>query len=254
MQASIRTLIIDDEPLGRERIRTLLENHRGIEILGECADGLEAVEAIRNVKPDLVFLDVQMPKLDGFGVIKEIGSQHMPYVIFVTAYDQHALQAFEVHALDYLLKPFEVPRFEEALKHAVQQLSRKQTPDLLAQVDTLIEDLRTPRRQLDRLMVKTRSRIYFVHTRDIDWIEASGNYVTLHAGGNKHLLRQTTSNLEKQLDAEQFIRIHRSTIVNIDRVKELYSMASGEYEVLLIDGTKLTLSRSYKHVLDRFSA
>lgn len=248
----IRTLIVDDEPLGRERIRTLLQDNPAVEVIGECQDGQKAVAAIREQEPDLVFLDVQMPELDGFGVIREVGADAMPPVIFVTAYDQYAVHAFEVHALDYLLKPFDVDRFAEAFERAVQWVRRRRKDRLDQRMAHLLDDMQ-PARRIERILVKTAQRIYFVRTDEIDWIEAAGNYVRLHVGGARHLLRQTMSALEDQLDPNRFLRIHRSTIVNVDRVKELNRMFNGEYEVRLHDGTKLTLSRGYRSQLDRFS-
>ena len=247
-----RILIVDDEPLARERIRTLLAERTDVETVGECRDGQEAVEAIHSLAPDLVFLDVQMPELDGFGVIEAVGAEAMPAVIFVTAYDQHALRAFEVHALDYLLKPFDIERFNEALDRALRLLDHRS--DAVSQkLARLLDDLGTAPSHLDRLMIKSRARIYFVRVDEIDWIEAAGNYLRLHTGTDTHLLRQTMTRMEDQLDPNQFIRIHRSTIVNVDRVKELQSLFSGDYEVTLTDGTKLTLSRSYRDRLDRFA-
>ena len=249
----IRTLIVDDEPLGRERIRTLLEHREDIENVGECQNGREAVESIRALSPDLVFLDIQMPELDGFEVIREVGPRQMPHVIFVTAYDQHALEAFSVHALDYLLKPFDVERFQKALRQAVHRITTEKQVSVATRIEAMLQDVGPAPQWLDRLMVKARGRYTFVLAKDIDWIEATGNYATLHAGGQKHLIRQTMTGLEDQLDPKIFLRIHRSTIVNLDRVKEFYPMASGEYEVCLVDGTRLTLSRSYRKALERFS-
>jgi two-component system LytT family response regulator len=251
---SLRVLIVDDEPLGRERIRSLLANRAEVTIAAECRHGREAVDAIRSHEPDLVFLDIQMPELDGFDVIQEIGASEMPPVIFVTAYDQHALQAFEVHAVDYLLKPFDVDRFEEAFERAADLITRAQQSRFTSHLDALLQELKPSRKPLNRLMIKTRSKYYFLPTDEIDWIEATGNYVTLHASGKRHLLRQTMGALEDQLDPAHFMRIHRSTIVRIDRVKELQATATGEYDVHLLDGTRLTLSRGYRHALDRFSS
>ena len=249
----LRTLIVDDEPLGRERIRTLLQDDPGVLVIGECRDGREAVEAIRAQQPDLVFLDVQMPELDGFGVIQAIGVEQMPAVIFITAYDAYAVHAFEVHALDYLLKPFDVDRFADAFQRAAALIRRRHKVDLDQRLVGLINDLQPATKGLERLMIKTPQRIYFVRTDEVDWIEAAGNYVRLHADGKTHLLRQTMNALERQLDPDRFLRIHRSTIVNVDRVRELNRMFNGEYEVRLNDGTTLTLSRGYRSQLDRFA-
>ena len=214
----IRVLIVDDEPLGRERVRALLADNTQIEIAGECQNGKEAVKHINTSDIDLVFLDVQMPEMSGFDVINEIGPQEMPHVIFVTAYDQHALAAFEVHALDYLLKPFEAGRFNEALQHALTHIKEKQHAVEQQQFSNLLQHLHQPKKWLERIVIKTRSQLYFVQTVDIDWIEAAGNYLTIHAAGKQHLLRQTLTALASQLNPDQFIRIHRSTIVNVDRI------------------------------------
>lgn len=250
---AIRALIVDDEPLGRERIRTLLDHHPEVDIGGECQDGEEAVKAIRKGGYDLVFLDVQMPHKDGFEVIRQVGVDRMPPVIFVTAYDQYALRAFEVHALDYLLKPFDVDRFDEALDRVVKLTTQRPQADREEQMLRLLEDLKPKAEPAERLMIKTHQRIIFVRTEEIDWFEAAGNYIRIHVGKKTHLLRQTMSALEKRLDPKRFLRIHRSTIVNLDRVRDLRPMFNGEYEVALIDGTKLTLSRGYRKALERFT-
>ena len=245
MERKIRTLIVDDEPLARKRLQRLLSDETDVEVVGECGDGLEAVEAIRSRTPDLVFLDVQMPGLDGFGVVEQVGPEAIPAVVFVTAYDQHALRAFEVSALDYLLKPFLPERFQRAMGRARKQLSgdrdertQEKLVQLLAQV--------SGRRWLDRLLVKSESRVYFLKAEEIDWVEAADNYVQLHVGKEVHLLRETMARLEASLDPARFLRIHRSTIVNLDRVKEMHPWFSGEYVVLLNDGTQLRLSRGYR--------
>ena len=252
-QPKIRTLIVDDEPLGRERIRMLLQDDPDALLVGECKDGYEAVDAIAAQQPDLVFLDVQMPELDGLGVIRTVGAENMPAVIFVTAYDEYAVHAFEVHALDYLLKPFDVERFAEAFRRAVALIRQRQKTDLDRRLAHLLDDLQPAAKGRERLMIKTQQRIYFIRTDEVDWVEAAGNYVRLHAGGKTHLLRQTMNALERQLDPDRFLRIHRSTIVNVDRVRDLHRMFNGEYEVRLYNGTTLTLSRGYRSQLDRFS-
>jgi two-component system, LytTR family, response regulator len=241
---SIRALIVDDEPLGRQRIRSLLKEEADLEVVGECADGLEAVAAIRDRRPDLVFLDVQMPGLDGFGVLEAVGPEQMPAVIFVTAHDAYALRAFEVHALDYLLKPFDRRRLRQTLQRARQQLN--QGEKAVIQYTALLQDVQVHRKFVDRLVIKSAGRVFFLKTGEIDWIEAAGNYVRLHVGDEVHLLRETMSNLETRLNSGKFLRIHRSTMVNIERVKELRPMFHGDYLVLLHDGTELTLSRSYR--------
>jgi two-component system LytT family response regulator len=236
----MRVLIIDDEPLACERIRTLLAAEPDIEIAGECHDGLSAVEAIRRLAPDLIFLDVQMPEMDGFAVLQAL--DRMPAVIFVTAFDQFAIQAFEVHALDYLLKPFDRERFQKALKRARRE-------NLDAGLRGLLEELRGRKEYAGRLVVRAGGRVLFLRMDEIDYIEAAGNYVRLHAGGDEYLYRETMSRLEAMLDPAKFARIHRSTIVNVDRVKELHPLFRGDYAVVLHDGRRLTLAKSYRERL-----
>lgn len=246
----IRTLIVDDEPLARERIRTLLADELDVEIIGECANGREAIGAIQRDKPDLLFLDVQMPELDGFGVLQMIGAENVPAIIFVTAYDQYALRAFEVHALDYLLKPFDRERFQKALQRARLQIQQANDGNLNQRLLALLENLQPERKWLERLVIKSGGRVFFLKVEEIDWIEAAGNYVRLHAGRESHLLRETIKNLETQLDPKKFLRLNRSTIVRIDRIKELQPWFNGEYAVILHDGTRLTSSRGYRERLD----
>ena len=246
----IRTLIVDDEPIARARVLALLGEEPDIEVVGECATGSQAVSAITEKSPDLIFLDVQMPEMDGFEVARTLGPDRMPAVVFVTAFDQYALKAFEFHALDYLLKPFSAQRFKSALSHARQQLAQRQATTLGRQVLEMLPDIGTRREPvIDRLIVKSSGRVYFVRIADIDWCEAAGNYVSLHVGQQSHLIRETMSRLESQLDARQFVRIHRSTMVNVDRIQELRSSFSGEHVLLLRDGTRLTLSRGYRDAL-----
>jgi two-component system LytT family response regulator len=245
----IRTIVCDDEPLARERIKRYLGNEADIEVVSECANGQEAVEAVAKFSPDLLFLDIQMPELDGFGVLKAIGPQKVPAVIFVTAYDKYALSAFDVHALDYLLKPFNRDRFRRALGRARTQLEHDKVGQLDQRLLTLLEDLKTEHKYLDRLVVRSVGRVFFLKTNEIDWIEAAGNYVRLHVGREGHLLRETMSHLEAKLNPDKFLRIHRSTLVNIDRIKELQPLFSGDYTVILRDGRQLTLSRSYRDKL-----
>jgi len=247
---SIRALIADDEPLARERMRTLLGSEADIEVIGEARDGVEAVDAILAQNPDLVFLDVHMPKLDGFEVIQTIGAERMPAVVFVTAYDQHALRAFEVQALDYLLKPFDGDRFQGALKRIRRQLDSQENGDIGRRLLALVRDLKTDRpTRTDRLVVKSGGRLFFLRADEIDWIEAAGNYVRLHLGSEAHLLRETMNSIEARLNPELFFRIHRSHIVNIERIKELQPWFNGEYVVILRTGARLTLSRGYREKL-----
>ncbi len=245
----IRTLVVDDEPIARERILSLLQHEADVEVIGQCADGLQAVSAIQQQSPDLVFLDVQMPGCDGFGVIQNIGADRMPTVVFVTAYDEYALRAFEVHALDYLLKPFGKDRFQETLKHARESLERRRAGDLGRRRLALVHDLKPEQQRLDRLVVKSGGRVFFLRTDEIDWIEAAGNYVRLHLGEESHLFRETMNGMETRLDTRRFVRIHRSRIVNSERIKELQPWFNGEYVVILRNGTRLTLSRGYREKL-----
>ncbi|MCK5149274.1 response regulator transcription factor [bacterium] len=239
-------LIVDDEPLARQRIADLLKIEKDLEIVGQAKNGLEAIEMITSLKPDLVFLDVQMPEVDGFGVISTLGVDKMPHVIFVTAYDQYALQAFEVNALDYLLKPFDQERFHLALQRARLQLEKKDPDPLAKQIKQLLDDVKPEEGHVSRLIIKSEGRIFFIKTVDIDWIEAAGNYVTLHVGSEEYLIRETMTSMEAKLDPSQFIRIHRSNIVNIESIKEIKPWFNGEYHVDLKDGAQLTLSRKYR--------
>jgi len=242
----IRALIVDDEPLARERLRTLLEADPDVEIAGECSSGRAAVAAIEKHAPDLVFLDVQMPHLDGFGVLEAIGPERMPATIFVTAYDQYALRAFEVQALDYLLKPFDRERFHKALRRAKELVRGPAGTELSRRLLALLEDLRPDPKRLQRLVLKSAGRVFFLRTDEIEWIEAAGNYLRLHVGADSHLLRETMNELETRLDPSRFIRVHRSAIVNLERIKELHPWFRGEYVIVLRTGARLTLSRGYK--------
>ncbi|MGQ0760751.1 MAG: LytR/AlgR family response regulator transcription factor [Acidobacteriota bacterium] len=242
----IRTIIADDEPLARRGIRAQLKHEKDFEVISECRNGHEAVKTIEIESPDLVFLDVQMPELDGFGVVEAIGAARMPAVIFVTAYDRYALRAFEVHALDYLLKPFDDERFAGALQRARRHIERKDIDDLGRRLQGLLDDLQPRQKFVDRLVIKSAGRIFFLSVAEVDWIEAADNYVRLHASSGSHLLRETMNNLEKKLDPNQFLRIHRSRIVNIQRVKELRPLFRGEYDIMLKDGTRLETGRGYR--------
>jgi two-component system LytT family response regulator len=248
----IRTLIVDDEELARDRIQTLLEMQPDVEIIGVCTDGLSALEAIEKQHPDLVFLDVQMPGLDGFEVVEQLDPANAPAIVFVTAHDGHAIRAFEIHALDFLLKPFDQTRFEKALDRARGKVkSSKGTSVIDSQLVSFLEELREERKYPERLIVKSSGRVFFVRTEEIDWVEASGNYVKIHTKSEAHLLRESMKNMEAKLDPKIFVRIHRSAIVNIDRIKELEPWFHGEYIVIMRDGTRLTASRVFS---DRLSA
>jgi two-component system LytT family response regulator len=245
--AMIRALIVDDEPLARARIRRFLASEKDVEIVGESGDGNAAVDAVQRLKPDLMFLDIQMPETAGFQVIEQLAGDHMPVVIFVTAYNQYAIQAFDVHAIDYLLKPYTRDRFARALDRARKQLSNASRSEFDQRLMSLLEHAAGgEQRHLQRLMVKSSGRIYFIKADEVDWIGAEGNYVNLHVGREAHLLRETMSHLATKLDPEKFVRIHRSTIVNVDRVKELQPLFSGDYVAILHDGTQLNLSRAYR--------
>jgi two-component system LytT family response regulator len=244
--AKIKTLIVDDETLARRRIRRLLATESDVEVVGECGDPQKAVSFIQERNPDLVFLDIQMPGIDGFGVLESIAPQHVPAVIFITAFDQYALRAFEVNALDYLLKPFDRARFKKALDRARAQIRHDSGEALDHRLTTLLDSLGNKPRHMDRVVIKSAGRIMFLRTDEIDWIEAADNYVRLHVGAESHLLRETMGALESRLDAGRFMRIHRSTVVNIDRMKELQPWFHGDYVVILQDGTRLNLSRTYR--------
>lgn len=243
---SIRTLIVDDEPLARERVKRFLRDEPDIEIIGESGDGLAAISAIKAEKPDLVFLDIQMPEKTGFEVMAALKRRSLPTIIFVTAYDQYALQAFDVHALDYLLKPFTRERIHKAVGRAREQIESRRGGAIDERLLALISDIRNEKKYLERLVVKSTGRVFFLRTDEIDWIEAAGNYVKLHSGRESHMIRETMNGIEAKLDPDKFLRIHRSTVVHIDRIKELHPMFSGDYAVILRDGTELSLSRNYR--------
>lgn len=240
----IRTLIVDDEPLARRKIRRMLARDPEVEILDDCANGREAIAAISTHNPDLVFLDVQMPEIDGFDVLESIPPAGMPFVIFVTAYDQYALRAFEVSAVDYLVKPFDRRRFEKALQRAKSRLATERGSDLNQQTLALLEELKARSSHVERLVIKAGGRAFFLKADEVEWIEAEGKYVRLHVGKESYLLREAIGSMEGQLDPKKFPRIHRSTIVNIERVRELQPWFHNEYRVILKDGTELMLSRS----------
>jgi two-component system LytT family response regulator len=245
----IRTLIVDDEQLARERLQALLKDDPDIHIIGECATGNEAVDAIRNESPDLVFLDVQMPEGNGFEVLESVDFHKMPIVVFVTAYDQYAVRAFDVHALDYLLKPFDHARFEKTLIRAKSEVVLRNSTNVDQKLLALLEHIESNKKHVDRILVKSSGRVFFLRFDEIDWIESAGNYVKLHVGNESHLLRETMTQMERKLDSGKFVRVHRTSIVNIDRIKELQPWFNGDYIVLLLNGAKLTASRGYKKKL-----
>lgn len=255
-EAKIRTVIIDDEAPARARIRQLLKNESSFEIIADCSNGRQAVEVIEREKPDLIFLDVQMPGLTGLEVCETLAAAKvaLPLVIFVTAYDEYAVRAFEVHALDYLLKPFDRERFQKALGRARDHLNRAPTGATDTRLTALLEDLRTDTKRASRLVFKENGRVIFIRAETIDWLEADGNYVRLHAGADSHYIRETLAGLEAQLPAESFMRISRSLLVNLDRIKELQPIFYGDYVVILRDGSKLNMSRNYRDRLEAILA
>jgi len=244
-----RTLIVDDEQLARERLRQLLSKQPEIELIGECADGREAVAAIQKQSPDLIFLDIQMPELDGFAVLEAINAEPMPVIVFVTAHDKFALRAFEVHAVDYLLKPFDRERFESALRRALEQVKHRADPARSEAQAAVLTEMQAPAKPLERLAIKSGGRIIVVKAADIAWIQSAHNYVEIHEDKQSHLLRETISAIETRLAPDKFVRISRSVIVNVDRVKELEPLFHGEYTVTLQNGQRLTLSRRYRNKL-----
>jgi two-component system LytT family response regulator len=261
----VRAVIVDDELLARRGIRARLERTGGYTVVAECASGREAIAAIREHAPSVVFLDVQMPGVDGFGVIEEIGADHMPVVIFVTAYDTHALRAFEAHAFDYLLKPIDDDRFVATVDRARRRVAEPEESEVARRLAALMHEIRPAVDAADqslaarpeaagaaadasagRIVVRDRDRVIFINVADIDWIGADGDYVRIHTNGKSHLVRDTMAAMEMRLDASTFVRIHRSTIVNSSRIKELRPYSSREYAVVLKDGTRLRLSRRHR--------
>lgn len=247
--ARLRALIVDDEPLAREWVRGRLAEHEDVEVVGEAEDGFGAALAIEELRPDLVFLDVQMPGVDGFGVLQMLEGKRLPVVVFVTAFDRYAVRAFDVNAVDYLVKPFNRERFGKALERAKERVrGGAERPER----ERLLADLRASGRFLDWLLVKSGEKSVFVKLRDVDWIEAARNSVVLHVGEKEHVFATTMKALEEALDPDLFLRIHRSTIVNLERVKELQPWFNGEYRVVLKRGTELTLSATHRSSLARF--
>jgi two-component system LytT family response regulator len=254
----IRTIIVDDEPLGRSRIAALLEDEDDIEIVAQCGDGAEALRVIGESQPQLLFLDIQIPGMTGFDLLRSLDRTNPPIVIFVTAHDEFAIQAFDVHALDYLLKPFDDERFYQALNRARTHMHdhdasalRHRLRDFLREAngDLGPQPSDRERRQLTRIVVKDGDRILFLKVDDVDWIEAADYYAKIHVAGSTYMIRETLANLEAQLDPERFVRIHRSTIVNLDRVQEMQPWFHGAFVVMLVDGTELRLSRSRREHL-----
>jgi len=247
-------LIVDDEPLAREGLRQLCSQDPEVTDLQEARNGREALEAIHAARPDLVLLDVQMPEMDGFGVVRELGADAMPAVVFVTAHDRYAIQAFEVNAIDYILKPVTEDRFRKALERAKQRFKSRPADEAGRQILSLLETIASPRRYLKRLAVRTAGKTVFVDVQDVDWMEAAENYVQLHSGRTGHLLHVAMNTLEKSLDPDMFLRIHRSLIVNIKRIKELQPALHGEYVVTLDNGVRLQSGRMYNEKLRALAA
>lgn len=248
----IRCLIVDDEPLARERVRTLLKAEPDVVVVDECADGVEALAAIEEQQPDLVFLDVQMPRLDGFGVIAALAPEKLPVVIFTTAHDQHAVRAFEVHALDYLLKPFKEARLRLAVDRARTQLSG-QLRNAEEGLQSLAGQLRATQTGGPRILVKSPDRILFLKAAEIDWIEAAGNYVVVHAAGERHITRDTMSAMEKRLETAGFMRVSRSAIVNLQRIRELQPAEAGQFCTVLKSGARIGITCSLRDIQDRLT-
>ena len=267
MNRKIRALIVDDESLAREALLVMLNDDPEIEVIAECRNGIEAVTAIREQSPDVVFLDIQMPEMDGFQVVEEVGAMRMPVTIFVTAYDKHALRAFEAHALDYLLKPFDHDRFNTALQRAKTFVRQQKLGEISESLFAVLKDMklktgespseadnRKPERAvhkepIDRVVIKSGGRIYFLKIEEIDWVEGAGDHLSLHSGNQTHLIRETMGNFHAKLDSQKFLRIHRSTIVNIERIKDIQPLFKGDYVITLTSGIRLKASRGYRREL-----
>ncbi len=259
--AEIRALIADDEPLARRGIRQLLEAHPDVVVVGECRNGRETVRALHSLAPDVLFLDVQMPQLDGFEVLRAYGPERMPAVVFVTAYDEFAVRAFETHALDYLVKPVSDARFAEAMRHVRERLRSARALELAAKLEALLEmhdgvgrqakagDARGPARPARRLVVPTANGDLVLDASEVDWIQADDYYAAVYALGKRHLIRESLASLEERLDPQRFVRVHRSAIVALDRVRELRATGLGEWAVVLRDGTRVPVSRRRREVV-----
>ncbi|MGB9181405.1 MAG: response regulator [Pyrinomonadaceae bacterium] len=255
-EKKIRVLVVDDEPIARRGLRLYLRDEPDVEIIGECANGRAAVAAIRERQPDLIFLDVQMPLMDGFGVVEEVGAERSPVIVFVTAYDEHALRAFEAGALDYLLKPFHQDRLKKTLARVRGYINHPNRDEYTHQLIALLQDLKSrelskdqPKR-LERVAIKESGRLFFLSVDEIDWVESEGNYVRLHTGRATHLLRETMDGMEARLSGNNFVRLRRSTLANATHIKELQPLFNSEYRIILRDGTRLTSSRRYRKNLD----
>ena len=249
----VRTVIADDERLARQKLLIFLESEPSVNVVAECQDGRQTVAAIRSFRPDLLLLDVQMPDLDGFQVLSEISEEEMPAVIFTTAFDQYAIRAFESNALDYLLKPFDRERFHHSVERAVSELRKTREHALTHRILSLLSQVKPVTRGItetdQRLVIKANGRVVFLDTENIEWVEAAANYVRLHVGKESYFFRETISRISERLDANRFVRIHRSTIVNVEKIKELIPVNSGEYVVVLKSGRELSCSRGYRAAL-----
>jgi two-component system LytT family response regulator len=251
MNRLLRVMVVDDEPLARNGLAALVRQDPELEIVAECGDGASALSAIRSLAPDLVLLDVQMPELDGFEVLRRLDPDSMPAIIFITAYDRFAVKAFDVHALDYLVKPFDDARFVEAISRAKAALRGARLGELSNRLLGLLGELPPARgAYLDRILVKVAGHVLFVRTTDLDWVEAADYCVRLHAAGKTHVIRESMATLEERLDPSRFFRVHRGAIVNLDRIKELQPWFKGEHVVILHDGTRLKLSRNRRPALE----
>jgi two-component system, LytTR family, response regulator len=248
---TIRVLIVDDEPLARKRLRELLKGDTEIAIVGECANGAEALSATRELAPDLIFLDVQMPGMDGLAVSAALNDRESPLFIFVRAYEQYAVRAFDVQAVDYLLKPFDRGRFTQALRRAKDRIREKDRDAVNMRILGLLSEIKDKPQYLDRLVIKNNDRVFVLKTGEIDWIEAEGNYVRIHFGRQSSLMRETLTRLSAQLDPRKFPRIHRSRLVNIDRIQELQPWSRRDWRIILRSGTELRLSRNYRDELHK---
>lgn len=248
---TIRALIVDDEPLGRQGIRLLLQNESDVTIIGECANGAEALDFIKREKPSLVFLDVQMPRMDGFALVAALPPEQVPVIIFVTAYDRHAVKAFEVSATDYLLKPLKPARFREALQRARQQLQSRDTGKLNERLQALLEVAKPKTPYPSQLSVKNGEHTAFVRVNEIDYLEAAANYIVLHVGQQNHILRETLTSLEGRLSPKTFLRIHRSFIVNMARVSGVKPALRGEHVLALKNGKELPMTRGVREIQER---
>jgi len=250
---NFRVVLADDEPLAREGLRSYLAEESDIEIVAECDNGASTVEVIERLRPDLVFLDVQMPRLNGFEVIEALGPAATPAIVFTTAHDQHAIRAFEVNAIDYLLKPFKLERFKKALQRAREQIQLLRSGSANPQVGSLLNHLRGIAGAKSRILVRTPDRILFLKAGEIDYVEAAGNYLVLHAGKERHMIRETMAAMESRLSDAGFMRISRSSIVNLSRVRELQPVAAGEYRVLMQTGVRLDMTCGLREFQDRLA-